>query len=66
MIRVQIDSEAYTCCGKEQPNNIANLPKYAVHNGGATKPPAPVSPRAAGLKPTLVLYLATILYCCYV
>ena len=23
---------------------IANLPKYAVHGRGATKPPAPVSP----------------------
>ena len=37
--------KAYACCGKEQPNNTANLPKYAVHGRGATKPPAPVSPR---------------------
>ena len=51
---------AYACCGKEQPNNIANLPKYAVH---ATKPPAPESPRTASLKQMLVLCLATILYC---
>ena len=53
-------------CGKEQPNNLANLPKYAVQGRGATKPPAPKSPRTISLKPTLVLYLATIiiiLYC---
>ena len=53
-------------CGKEQQNNIANLPKYAVHGRGATKPPAPVPPRTASLKPTFVLCLATILYCCSV
>ena len=29
---------------KEQPNNIANLPKHAVHDRGDTKPPVPVSP----------------------
>ena len=34
MIRVQMD-QAYACCGKEQPNKIANLLKHAVH--GATK-----------------------------
>ena len=33
--------------GKEQPNNIANLPNYTVHSRGATKPPAPESPRTA-------------------
>ena len=60
MIQVQRPS-AYACCGKEQPNNIANLPKYAVHGRGATKPPAPESPRTASLKPMLVLCLATIL-----
>ena len=38
---------AYACCGKKQPNNIANLPKYAVHGRGATKPPAPESPHTA-------------------
>ena len=43
-------------------NNIANLPKYAVQGRGATKPPAPESPRTASLKPTLVLCLATV-YC---
>ena len=32
--------KAYACCGKEQPNNIANLPKYVVHSRGAIKPPA--------------------------
>ena len=42
---------------------IANLPKYAVHGIGATKPPAPESPRTASLKPMLVLCLATIPYC---
>ena len=59
---------AYTCSGKEQPNNniIANLPKYAVHGRGATKPRAPVSQRTASLKPTLVLCFATVLYCCTV
>ena len=46
--------KAYACCGKEQPNNTANLPKYAVHGRDATKPPAPVSPRTANLKPTVV------------
>ena len=56
MIQIQMD-KAYTCCGKEQPNNIANLPKYAVHGRGATKPPPPVSPRTASLKPTTVLLL---------
>ena len=54
---------AYACCGKEQPNNIANLPKYAVHGRRATKPPAPESPRTTSLKPMLVLCLATIPYC---
>ena len=43
MIRVQIDY-ANACCGKEQPNNLANLPKYAVQGRGATKPLAPESP----------------------
>ena len=42
---------------------IANLPKYAVHGRGATKPPAPESPRSASLKPMLVLCFATIPYC---
>ena len=51
MIRVQMDS-AYACRGKEQPNNIANLPKYAVHGRGATKPPAAVSPRTNSLLET--------------
>ena len=51
MIRVQMDW-AYACRGKEQPNNIAYLPKYAVHGGGTTKPPAPVSPRTASLLET--------------
>ena len=32
---------------------IANLPKYAVHGRGATKPPAPESPHTASLKPML-------------
>ena len=59
MIRVQIDYPN-ACCGKEQPNNLANLPKYAVQGRGATKPPAPVSPRTASLKLTLVLCLATV------
>ena len=36
---------AYAFCGKEQPNNIANLLKYAVHGRGATKPIALVPPR---------------------
>ena len=45
-------------CGKEQPNNIANLPKSAVHGRGATKPPAPVPPRTTSLKPTLACSLA--------
>ena len=58
--------KAHACCGKKQPNNIANLPKHAVHGRGTTKPPAPVSSRTASLKPTLVLNLATILYCCSV
>ena len=49
---------AYTCCGKEQPNNTAHLPKYTVHSRGATKPPSPESPRTASLKRTLVLCLA--------
>ena len=44
----------------------SNLPKYAVHGRGATKLTAPVSPRIASLKRTLVLCLATILYCCSV
>ena len=44
--------KAYACRGKEQPNNIANLPKYAVHGRGATKPPAPVPPRTASLLET--------------
>ena len=48
---------------RDQPNNIANLPKYAVHGRGATKPPAPESPCTASMKPMLVLCLATILYC---
>ena len=61
MIRVQID-KANACCGKEQPNNLVNLPKYAVEGRGATKPPARESPRTASLKPTLVLCLATV-YC---
>ena len=39
---------------------LANLPKYAVHGRGATKPPAPESPRTASLKPMFVLCLATI------
>ena len=61
MIQVQwARPSACACCGKEQPNNIANLPKYAVHGRGATKPPAPESPRTASLKPTLVLCLATV------
>ena len=60
----------YARCGKEQPNSIANLAKYAVHGSGATKPPVSVSSRTASLKPTLVLCLATILdctvvLCCY-
>ena len=42
---------------------MANLPKYAVHSKGATKPPAPVSPRTASLKQKLVLCLA--LACLY-
>ena len=42
---------------------IANLPKYAVHDG-ATMPPAPESPRTASLtQPMLVLCLATIPNC---
>ena len=45
----------------EQPNNLANLPKYAVQGRGAIKPPAPESPRTASLKRTLVLCLATAL-----
>ena len=49
---------AYACCGKEQPNNVANLPKYAVHGGGATKPPAPESPRTASLKPINACFLS--------
>ena len=55
--------EAYTCCGKEQPNNTANLPKYAVHGRDATKPLLQCHhvPRAS-LKRTLVLCLATTLY----
>ena len=60
MIQVQM---GYACCGNEQPNNIANFPKYAVHGRGATKPPAPESPRTASLKPMLVLRFATIPYC---
>ena len=28
---------ALTCLSKEQPNNLANLPKYAVQGRGATK-----------------------------
>ena len=44
------------------PNNLANLRKYAVQCIGATKPPAPESPRTASLKLTLVLCLATV-YC---
>ena len=36
-------------------NNIANLPKYAVHGRGATKPPAPESSRTTSLKSMLVL-----------
>ena len=35
------------------------IPKYALHGRGVTKPSAPVSPRTASLKPTLVLCLAT-------
>ena len=27
--------KAYACCGKEQPKNIANLPKYALHGRDA-------------------------------
>ena len=54
---------------QEQPNNLANLPKYAVQGRGATKQPAPESPRTASLKPTLVLCLATVyctaVQCCY-
>ena len=46
MIRVQIDY-ANACCGKELPNNTANLPKYAVQGRGATKPPVPESPHTA-------------------
>ena len=40
MIRVQIRQvdKAYACFGKEQPNNMANLPKYATHGRDATKP----------------------------
>ena len=68
MIRVQIINGLGLRCGKEQPNNTAYLPKYDVP-GGATKPPAPVSPRTASLKRMLVLCLATV-YCtvvmCYV
>ena len=51
------------CCGKEQPNNIAHLTKYAVHGRGTTEPPAPVSPRTASLKRTLVLGIVVL--CCY-
>ena len=29
---------------KVQPNDRANLPKYAVHGRGTFKPPAPVPP----------------------
>ena len=48
MIQVQMArSSAYACCGKEQPNNVANLPKYAVQGRDATKPHAPESPRNA-------------------
>ena len=61
MIRVQLDW-ANACCGKEQPNNLANLPKYAAQGRGATKPSAPESLRTASFKPTLVLCLATV-YC---
>ena len=66
VIRVQID-QANACCGKKQPNNLANLPKYVVQGRGATKPPAPESPRTASLKPTLVfsvLPLYTVLLFC--
>ena len=55
--------DSYACCCEEQPNNIVNLPKYAVYGRGATKPPAPVSPRTASWKPTLVHCLAFVLYC---
>ena len=65
MIRVQIDY-ANACCGKEQPNNLANLPKYAVQGRGATKPPAPESSRTASLNQRLfsVLPLYTVLLFC--
>ena len=62
MIRVQIETRpTLACCGKEQPNNLANLPKYAVQGRGATKPLAPESPRTASLK-----HRDCILYCCSV
>ena len=46
---------------------LANLPKYAVQGRGATKPPAPESPRTASLKSTLVLVLPlyTVLLFCF-
>ena len=44
------------------PKSLANLPKYAVQGRGATKPPAPESPRTASLKPTLVLCTVLPLY----
>ena len=64
MIRVQMDY-AYACRDKEQPNNIANLPKYAVHGRGATKPPAPESPRTTSLLETMYQRLFPVLSCHY-
>ena len=55
--------EGVASCGKEQPNNIVNLLKYAVHGRGATKPPVPMPPHTASSKSTLVQCLATQLYC---
>ena len=57
-----MDQAYANCCGKEQPNNIANLLKYAVPGRSITKAPAPESHRTESLKPILVLWNATILY----
>ena len=53
-INLYRNSFGQTYCGKEQPNNIANLSKYAVHSRGATKLPALVPPHTASYKSMLV------------
>ena len=59
MIRIQMDWPMLTVARRNSQT------KYAVHGGGATKPPSPVSPSTASMKRPLVLCLhyTVLLFC---